>query len=104
MKPWISIGQYEENMSSLNDVLRLMCKDIFFVEIAPPCHYLIDNLGSFSSDVKKYNDVLRRLNKEHFLTPFSDEKDYESSLLPDGHHLTRKGHLDVANSIINLMK
>lgn len=104
MKPWISLDQFRNNINNIHLALQPMCSNIFFIEIAPPCHNLILNCGDFSQEVYKYNSVLKELMNDKHLTPFSSNDDLEKSFLPDGHHLTKRGHKLVANSIIESME
>jgi len=103
MKPWVSLENYKKNMLILLGELKVLCKNVYFVEIAPPKHYLVENCGDFCELVSNYNNVLFELLPNGIARPFSDSIHSSDFLLPDGHHLTKQGHIAVADSLIELI-
>jgi len=101
-KPWVSLKKFEKNINNILDLCSQLATRVVFIEIAKPAHFLINNCGDFSSLVVQYNLVLRNVSNGSYL-PVFDEKDIDSLLLPDGHHLTKAGHKRVADKILSII-
>lgn len=98
-KAWVSPIKFKESIIQMTKEVALLSDHLFFVEIAHPCHFLIENCGDFSKQVDKNNAIHHEIDPFSVITPFSDSKSPEDLLLPDGHHLTLKGHRAVAESL-----
>jgi lysophospholipase L1-like esterase len=100
----ISISEKKFNIISLRlkDKFQQLAKKQIVIEIAKPAHFLIKNVGDFSDNVNSYNKVYNKIFGENLLEVY---KDINSSniLLPDGHHLNKKGHELIAEKILNIL-
>lgn len=100
-RPWTSSKKYGSLMAAtVNKLLRSSSvKRIILVGISRPEGALRTNLGEF--DVESYNESLRKLSRKHpnveFLEPMS-------WLHPDGYHMTKKAHEELATEILHIMR
>lgn len=100
-RPWTSERRFAEVMSDLVKILPNISRATYFLEIAMPANYLIENVGDFSDRVSTYNSLVERKAGPFSLIRWQTEKSGEIHLLPDGHHLTVVGHQAVANACLN---
>jgi hypothetical protein len=99
-RPWTSAGRFSKALSGLVNILPSISKANFFVEIAKPANYLVENVGDFSDVVVSYNEMLRKLAGPASLVQWQTSNSGEIHLLPDGHHLTALGHQAVAKACL----
>lgn len=99
--PWVGLKYFEKNISNILDVAKQLAHNVIFIEIAKPAHFLIENCGDFSGVVDQYNNILKKIPEGIFL-PVFDGVDLGMQLLPDGHHLTKIGHQNVAKKLSEL--
>jgi hypothetical protein len=96
-RPWSSPHHFQRYASLLYESLAFFSDRILFIEIAPPAHFMLDNLGDFSNDVKTFNQILFDLGKEKSFVRCWQDRPAKDLLLPDGHHLNMEGHRHVAD-------
>jgi hypothetical protein len=101
-RPWTSKSRFAKTLSDLLKILPNISRTIFFIEIARPANYLIDNVGDFSDSVDSYNAIIQALVGPASLVKWQAVESGEIHLLPDGHHLTVLGHQAVAKACLNL--
>jgi hypothetical protein len=100
-RPWTSASSFSNALSDLMKNLPNISTASFFVEIAKPANYLIENVGDFSDVVFSYNETLRKRAGSTSLVQWQTSNSGEIHLLPDGHHLTALGHLAVAKACLD---
>lgn len=100
--PWVSIIDFEKNCINIFETCSRLATRVIFIEIAKPAHFLIHNCGDYSENVTIYNDTLRGISKDIYLSIY-DDVNLDAQLLPDGHHLTKIGHQNVANKILAII-
>jgi len=100
-RPWTSESRFVKALSGIMKILPNISKASFFVEIAKPANYLIENVGDFSDVVVSYNEMLRKLAGSASLVQWQTVNSGEIHLLPDGHHLTALGHQAVAKACLD---
>lgn len=100
-KPWTSPKKYRGLMeATVNILLRsISVKRVVLLGVFRPEGSLINKLGEF--DVEPYNESLRELSRKYpnveFLEPIS-------SLHPDGYHMTKKAHEELATAILHILR
>lgn len=100
-RPWTSANSFAKTLSVIMNVLPDISKATFFVEIAKPANYLIENVGDFSGAVISYNEMIRELTGFTSLVQWHTANSGKIHLLPDGHHLTALGHRAVAKACLD---
>jgi hypothetical protein len=100
-RPWTSESRFAKTLSDLVKILPHISKTSFFIEIAKPANYLIENVGDFSGVVSSYNAMIQRFVGSASLVQWQRVSSGEIHLLPDGHHLTALGHQAVAKACLN---
>jgi hypothetical protein len=100
-RPWTTSRRFSNALSRLLNILPCISKFTFFIEIARPANFLIENVGDFSDDVNSYNLMIRESAGPGFLVEWQTENSGAMHLLPDGHHLTALGHQAVAKACLN---
>jgi hypothetical protein len=103
-KPWVSIGDFENNICKIADNALIISKEVVFISIAPPCHFLLINRPGLDKDVLRYNLAIKHaiLNKPTCTLIDPLPIDASDCLLEDGHHLTSRGHQLIAKNILKL--
>ena len=103
-KPWVSPKRFRRNMEKL--FLKISSHPSFEAQggglvvlgIQDPGPNLTKITGFFS--VTEYNSILSELAARLDRTVYIDEK---VELHPDGHHLSKKGHFQLAASVISAL-
>ena len=96
--PWVNEERFARSLEKLMKVLSAISRMSFFIEIAEPAHYLLENVGNFSASVVNYNDIImRNSGVSNFVLWHAPDKN-SHYLLPDGHHLSLSGHQAVARA------
>lgn len=96
-RPWTSLGRFEQEANRITAAAHQLAKHVFWLEIARPAHYLVENCGDFSTTVRTYNAILKAVPAQ-FVSLWNDG-DSSQHLLPDGHHLNLHGHRYVARMV-----
>ena len=99
-RPWVSSGQFAQNIAKIDKLLGCLAEQVFFVEIAMPDHYLKQNVGDFSSLVSCRNLLISDcIGDKRFVRCWGGVS-VPQFLLPDGHHLNVKGHQVLAKKCL----
>lgn len=69
------------------------------MEIAKPTHLFLRNCGDFSAAIDEYNAVFEKIPNGKFLAVFHSDR-YGDQFLPDGYHLSKIGHRNIAEKLI----
>jgi lysophospholipase L1-like esterase len=103
-QPWVRIEDFENNICKIADSSLILSKEVYFISIAPPCHYLLINRPGLDKDVLRYNLAIERAlqNKPKCTLINPLPIDASDCLLEDGHHLTLTGHQLIAKTILKL--
>ena len=99
-KPWVKGSEIEALLIKLDSELQRAAIDFFFIPVSPPFNRLKENCGDFSELVNDYNQKIDKI----FPGRRIDIEFSSDLLLPDGHHLTAKGHQKVAQEILRFIK
>lgn len=95
----ISEKQFEKSMGRLHSKFSQLANNAYLIEIAKPTHNLLNNVGDFSENVIRYNLISRLFFEKNLLEVYKDS-DILPLFLPDGHHLSLKGHFHVAEKLL----
>jgi hypothetical protein len=99
-KPWVSPEQFNQNIAAIDEQLSLFSRQVYYIEIAKPAHYFKQNVGDFSESVEVYNRIISQcVGAGRFIACWNGQPVPEF-LLPDGHHLSKEGHLAVAEKCL----
>jgi hypothetical protein len=100
-KPWIPEHEFARNIRQVAELALKYSDIVIFIKIAPPTHYMIEDCPESVDSVSRYNDLIHDLTDKYSRVISCDpwHGDCADLILPDGHHLTLKGHQQVANEI-----
>lgn len=99
-RPFISSEKFSRTILEINSLSESFARDIFFIEIARPDHYLKKNLGDFSAQISLRNDLIRKHVGERRFIGCWQGLAVPQYLLLDGHHLNEQGHMELAKACI----
>lgn len=100
-RPWVSASRFAQALSDNVKILSNISSSIFFLEIAKPAGYLIQNVGDFSNTVSDYNGIIQRVAGSASFVAWQAGQPGQIHVLPDGHHLTLLGHQAIAKAFLN---
>lgn len=100
-RPWVNEKRFVQSLVNLVEVLSVISKNKFFIEIAKPAQHMLENVGNFSSSVVTYNNIIRRHSGVANFVLWQYPDNNRSHLLPDGHHLSLSGHQSVARACLD---
>ena len=100
-RPWTSASRFSNALSGLVKILPNISKISFFIDIARPANYRIENVGDFPMSWFPANEMLRELAAPTSLVQWQTSNSGEIHLHPDGYHLTALGHQAVAKACLD---
>ncbi|XDD51528.1 SGNH/GDSL hydrolase family protein [Leptospira sp. WS92.C1] len=89
-------AEFEANLNQFKSIFENA--RIFAIAISGPNDSLSKNNPYLVDAVDLYNEILKKLFGSSFINPYS-RHDLDANLLEDGIHLSRRGHLVVANAV-----
>lgn len=101
-RPWINSIHFEKNILEIVALAQDLSDDVVFIQIAKPAHFLLENCGDFSALVDQYNTILREKSGGAFL-PVYEDIELTDQFLPDGHHLTKIAHRNIAKKVLEMI-
>ena len=105
-KPWIDEDRFGRNIIDICKLSSLVAKKVILIPIMPGVNNLIKNIYNINDYVNAYNNILNEQIISSSLSNCSiiamdTRENFEELLLPDGHHLTTKGHEVLSLNIVN---